>query len=266
MPPKLQWMSCKHPCASSGTFSPNSASNRSFQAAGRSTAAQIAGQQREFQLEAQRDVQVVRRLVRLHADERRPHVVDGEVERLLRHVRERRRERLLEAREEVVPERPPAADLVLPQPRLRLVDAERARDAERRAEVVRGKVLLVHPVAGFVQHAEERFAEEPRVVPRGDAAVAGAERRSRTGARWCPAGRRAKSNPTATAAASANTFCRSIGNSRSSTLLSGCFGEPTIFRTSGASSAVNPANSSFNSATVVPGSYSSMSASYRWLL
>src|SRR5207248_3031591 len=92
-----------------------------------------------------------------------------------RHTGERGRERLPQPREEVLPERPAAADLVLPQPRLRFVDAERARIAERRAEVLGRQVLLVQGVAGLVEHAEERLGEEPRVVPRRDAAVAGAE-------------------------------------------------------------------------------------------
>ena len=112
--------------ASSGTSRPRNDLNRSFHAPGRSATARSPDEQRQFQLEPQGDVQVVRRLVRLDADERRPHVVDREVERVERHVGERRWERLLQAREEVLPERPAAADLVLPQPRLRFVDAERA--------------------------------------------------------------------------------------------------------------------------------------------
>ena len=44
------------------------------------------------------------------------------------------------------------------------MNAERARDAERRAEVLGGQVLFVECVAGLVQDAEERLAEEARVV------------------------------------------------------------------------------------------------------
>ena len=190
MPPKLQWMSCKQPRESSGTVRPNRSSNRSFHAPGRS--ATVRSPDSSASSSSNRRT-MCRLYVASSASTRMSdgaHVVDREVERVRRHVRERAGERLLEPREEVVPERPAAADLVLPQPRLRLVDAERARDAERRAEVVGRKVLLVERVAGLVQHAEERLVEEPRVVARGDAAVAGADARSRTGARWCRAGRR----------------------------------------------------------------------------
>src|SRR5262245_678258 len=100
------------------------------------------------------------------------------MELLERHVRNGSGERLPEARKEVVPEGPPAPDLVLPEARLRLVNAIRARHSERRAEVLRRQVLLVKRVAGFMEDAEERFTEVARIVPRRDAAIAGAEARA----------------------------------------------------------------------------------------
>src|SRR5205814_1980113 len=92
----------------------------------------------------------------------------------------RRGERLPGPREEMLPERPAAADLVLPQPRLRLVDAQRRGRAERGAGVLGRQVLLVETVPGFVQDAEEGLVEEPRVVAGGDPTVADAWRLSAT--------------------------------------------------------------------------------------
>src|SRR5262249_13374158 len=82
---------------------------------------------------------------------------------------------LLRPREEVLPERLAAADLVLPHPRLRFVDAQRTVVPARRAEVLRQEPLFVQPVPGLVQDAAERLVEESRVVSRGDPAVAGAD-------------------------------------------------------------------------------------------
>ena len=59
-----------------------------------------------LQLEAQDDVHVVGDLVGVDADQRRVHLVDRAVERLLVHRPELRRERLLQLRVETPPERP----------------------------------------------------------------------------------------------------------------------------------------------------------------
>ena len=104
-------------------------------------------------------MQVVGRLVGLDADEAALDVVEGEEPVVQRDVVERAGEHLLGAREEVLPERPAAADLVLPQPRLRLVDAERTGGAERRAEVFGGEALFVDAVARFVEDAEKSLVE-----------------------------------------------------------------------------------------------------------
>src|SRR5262245_18454027 len=110
----------------------------------------VAADQRLLQLEAQDDVQVVGRLISFDADERRLHVVDREHEIVERDAAERR-EDLEHLREEVLPERPAAADLVFPEPRLRFVNAERARGAERFAEMLWRQVLLVDAVPAFVE-------------------------------------------------------------------------------------------------------------------
>src|SRR5205807_929052 len=74
-----------------------------------------------LELEADDDVQVVRDLVRVDADQRRAHPVHGAVEGLLVHRPELGGEGLLETRIEEAPERAAAADEVLPGSALGLV-------------------------------------------------------------------------------------------------------------------------------------------------
>src|SRR6266404_1123441 len=62
---------------------------------------------------------------------------------------------LLQAREEVAPERHRAADQVLPHAALRLVHAERDAAGERRALECRVDLMLVEPVAELVHRPEE---------------------------------------------------------------------------------------------------------------
>ena len=144
---------------------------------------ELAAQEGLFQLEANEDVQVVGRFVGLDADERRPHVVDGEVECVEAHAAERGRKPRLGGRIKVLPEGPAAADEVLPRPRLRLVNAQGDGLPQRQAEAVGRQALFVDPVSRLVQDAEEGRVEETPVVTRGDAAVVrpqrGAERMGR---------------------------------------------------------------------------------------
>ena len=78
-----------------------------------------------LQLESQQDVHVVRDLVRLDADQRWVCPVDGAVEPFLVDSLQWLRKDRPKTRIEVTPEWLAAADQVLPQPRLRLVDAGR---------------------------------------------------------------------------------------------------------------------------------------------
>src|SRR4029079_16700275 len=71
----------------------------------------------------------------------------------------------------MLPERPAAADEILPHSRLRLVDAERQVIAGRQAELIGPQPRIVNAVPRLVQDAEKRGVEEPLVVPRSDAAV-----------------------------------------------------------------------------------------------
>ena len=75
------------------------------------------------------------------------------------------------------PERPAAADEVLPRPALRLVDAERRRTAERRAHQRVGDPVRVEAVARLVQRRPDRL-EVVGAVARREADVAVRERRA----------------------------------------------------------------------------------------
>ena len=77
------------------------------------------------------------------------------------------RVRLLHARIEELPELEAAADEVLPEPALRLVDPERARLADRQPLEVLRQLMAVEAVAVLVHRREERF-ERVRVVVRRD--------------------------------------------------------------------------------------------------
>ena len=129
-----------------------------------------------LELEAEDDVQVVRRLVGLDADQPRPDVVDRPEPRLLVDVAELGRERRLHAWVEPAPERAAAADEVLPETRLRLVQAERRPARERRPLERRVGAALVEAVAALVHHREEPV-ERILGLTRRDPDVARRERR-----------------------------------------------------------------------------------------
>src|SRR4051794_32088164 len=116
---------------------------------------ELLGEHRLLELEAEDDVQVVGRLVRLDADQRRLHDVHLAVPALDVVAAERVRVQLLQAREEVTPERQRAADEVLPHPALRLVHAERHAARERRSLERRVDLVLVQPVPELVHRPEE---------------------------------------------------------------------------------------------------------------
>ena len=70
---------------------------------------------------------------------------------------ELRREALLQPRIEEAPERQAAADEVLPEPALRLVDAERRVLADRQVRVLARQLVRVEPVPVLVHRREERL-------------------------------------------------------------------------------------------------------------
>ena len=111
-------------------------------------------------------MEAVARLVRVDADERAAHAVDGAVEVVERHVAERAGERLLQARVEPAPERERAADDVLPEPALRLVQRRGHARAQRRSLERRADAPLVDAVPGLVHGGEEREEVVLRVAAR----------------------------------------------------------------------------------------------------
>ncbi len=122
-------------------------------------------------------MQPVRRLVGVDADERRPRAIDRAMEPLERHVRERLAERVAEPRVEPAPERQRAADHVLPEAALRLVQRRRAARRERRTVERRVAAVLVEPVSDLVHRREERVPVQVVLGVAGrQADVAGRER------------------------------------------------------------------------------------------
>ena len=136
---------------------------------------QVAVEKGSLQLEADQDVQVVSRLIGPDTDERRLDGVDREMELIQRHVRQRTGEDRPSRGKEVLPERSAAADGVLPQPRLRLVQSQRQHFAQRRAVMLDRQPLFVQTVADLVQDAEEAVAEVVLGEARRDAIVAGTD-------------------------------------------------------------------------------------------
>ena len=172
------------------------------------------------------------------------------------------REELLRDRQVVRPERARPADDVLPEPRLRLVQAERRRVGDGGAGVHRRHALLVQPVARTrASTTAARPARASRSTASSCARPAGRGRR-RTGASRCPgAPPRSRSRSRAAAAASAapGAPCRT---GRPGTTCRASAGRAPA-ATNGTSSARRPSSSGSSSATVMPGSYASSSASYR---
>ena len=129
-----QWTSCSTPSGGVRTWRPSSRpSPRSTPRAASSTA-ERALDQRQLELEAQDDVEVVGRLVGVDADQRALDRVDRAVERVRVDAAEGagpRCSRRLGSTQRA--ERARAADDVLRQPALGLVDAERDGRAQRRA-------------------------------------------------------------------------------------------------------------------------------------
>ena len=120
-----------------------------------------------LELEAEHDVHPVRHLVGLDPDQAGLDGVDAGVEAIEIDVGELLGIRLLQAGIEEPPERQAAADEVLPEPALRLVDAERARLAGRQPLEMPRLLVAVEAVAVLVHRREERL-ERVRVVVRRD--------------------------------------------------------------------------------------------------
>ncbi len=144
----------------------------------------------ELELEADEHVEVVGQLVGLDADQRRPHPVGGAVQLGGVGGVEPARKGRAQARQQALEIGAAAADPVLPQPALGLVQTQRARAPERAAGELGVDPGVIEPVAGLVQGAEQRGREVVARRSASSGARRGARSRSRTGA---PSGRGATS-------------------------------------------------------------------------
>jgi hypothetical protein len=112
-------------------------------------------------------VHAVGHLVGLDPDQRRLDAVDAGHEAVELDSTELFRIGLLHARVEEAPELRTASDEVLPQPALRLVNAERARAAGREPFELTRELVCVEAVPVLVHRREERL-HRLRVVVGGD--------------------------------------------------------------------------------------------------
>ena len=135
----------------------------------------LAAHEQLLDLVADDDVERVGELVGLGADEARLGAVHGEVELVGAHPIEAAREMLAQRGEQHRREGLAAADVVLEEAALTLVDT--ARDAAVQHGVVVGRVdvLLVHGVAALVQHRVDVADDVVLVDVRGDVGVAAAD-------------------------------------------------------------------------------------------
>ena len=140
---------------SSGTSTPSRSDHPGAPRIGKVLRVERALDELLLELEAQDDVEAVRRLVGLDADEAGLGAVHGGEERLEVDVSELRRERLLQRLVPVEPERPRAPDEVLPGAALRLVQSQRRRGRERRALERRRDPVRVVAVARLVHRRPE---------------------------------------------------------------------------------------------------------------
>ena len=124
-----------------------------------------------LQLVAHHDVQAVRQLVGLRADQGRLRLVDHAVEIVLRHAVQPGGEVLLQPRVDDGAERPAAADDVLIEAGLALVDAHGHAVAQIAAGQLPAGVQLVQGVAALVHHGVQGRGHHIGVVVGGDAHV-----------------------------------------------------------------------------------------------
>ena len=121
-----------------------------------------------LQLVAHHDMQAVGQLVRLRADEGRLGLVDHAVEVVLRHVVQTGGEMRLQPRVDDGAERPAAADDVLIEPGLALVDAHGHTVAQIAAGQLPAGVQLVQGVTALMHHGVQGRGHHVGMVVGGD--------------------------------------------------------------------------------------------------
>ena len=136
--------------------------------------AERSGDQRDFELVSEHDVQMIGDLVGRDPDHAGPHDIDVAVEALGIEPPHRVGEQFLQAREHIVPERAAAADMVLPQPRLGFLQSHARGFGEQRVAIVGIEALIVEAVAALVQRRQHRRRQVGLVDADGEANVVGA--------------------------------------------------------------------------------------------
>jgi bifunctional enzyme CysN/CysC len=148
---------------------------------------QVAADHGALEPVAEHDVQGVRQLVGLDADEAALDAGDDAMEPLSGPRRALAAERGAGERRQVAEELGGAAGLHLDEQRLALVEAHAPGLAHGLVALLAWQVLLVERVARLVEHAEQAAQEVLGVVPRGDAHVVGDTTAERVLARVEPA-------------------------------------------------------------------------------
>ena len=169
-----QWMSWRQPSLSFSGRKPKNFFELIIPSAGDVGDLEFAGEEGAFELETEKNMEVVGSFVGLDADGSIGGAVDGG-EELVEGDFSQMREEFLGARIPLFPEGARAANVVFPEAGLGFVDAEGDGLAGGEMEVGGGEALLVEAVAGFVHDAEEGGGEVVVFVAGGEADVGGAE-------------------------------------------------------------------------------------------
>src|SRR5579883_882938 len=138
---------------------------------------EVARHERPFQLKTDENMKIVRHLIGPHAVRAGTDMVDGKIELVERNIMQGLGEERTGLWIEMPPEGQAAADGILPQPRLRLVDTDGNRFPHRKAVGGRIETLFVESMADLVQDTEKAVAKLMNIEPGGDPEIFGSETR-----------------------------------------------------------------------------------------
>src|SRR5690625_2058699 len=111
-------------------------------------------------------MQIVSNFVRIDPNRIQPHRIDRKIKLVRRNSRKLRPKGLTEKRFEMLPKRTTPPDLILPKATLRFVNGHPDSFAQRIAPVLQRQSLLVKPVSGFMDRAENRIERIVLIVAR----------------------------------------------------------------------------------------------------